>query len=405
MSRAYNWKAMKKVTIIFGLLILGICGWAHPDPTPQDKTKSQSPGEFSKSLAKLGGFSPDPCGPPYGREKDWHSADDESRVFEEAADIVTNALNANLANSESPQDRATSALKNLERLSANINAAWPEENRFHFQILDVTPALILKMTVRAHGRFFVFGIPEEGPGKPNRLWQMVGSDDESIGDEAPRVDLNLYPLHRASSGNPRFLAEFIRSGCAGSFGVVYDARVWNPRDTGELEQIIELKGALGMGGKVPGFGEIGKLQTEGSLVTLPYCRFSPIDTWDNPSLCAVDTYDLSGSNVTFRSRAYNRPDLVPVAQTIEYAQLRDSRALLGYCASARIAYAIVRDIPPYIFVDNLRVSHTGIGKERIELGDDPVYRFDVENRAGQWIVAAFKVQEELSKSGTRPRSD
>jgi hypothetical protein len=76
---------------------------------------------------------------------------------------------------------------------------------------------------------------------------------------------------------------------------------------------------------------------------------------------------------------------------MEYAEQRDYRVVLGYCASAQIAHAVVRDIPPYVFADDLRVTHTGSGKERIELGYDITYRFDVEKRADQWVVVAFQM--------------
>lgn len=200
------------------------------------------------------------------------------------------------------------------------------------------------------------------------------------------------PLHRGPSGNARFLAKFISGGCAGSIGVEYDAHEWNPKGTGDCEQIIKQGGAFGLDDKVPGFAQIGKLRAEGSLITLPYCWFSPIDTWDNPSLCAVDTYDISGDNVRFRARVYNRPDLLPIAKTIEYAEQRDYPAVLGYCASGQVALRLVRNVPPFIFADDLRVTPNGTGKEHVELGYEPTYRFDVEKRAGRWLVVAFSTE-------------
>ena len=353
---------------------------------------SDSVPDLRQLLQKLADFSPDPCGPPYGREEAWHSTGVESPLFERAADVVTRGLNASPASPSSPRDHAAEALKKLEQMSAEVNAAWPEENRFHFQILDLPPALVVKMTVRTHGRFFVFGVPEEDSGKPNRLWRRVGSDDEFGKHDVPRTQLGLYPLHQGTSGNARFLAKFILSGCAGSIGVAYDAREWNPQGIGGLEQIIKQAGAFGLDDKVPGFPYIGAPRTEGLFMTLPYCWFSAIDTWDNPSLCAVDTYDISGDNLRFRSRIYNRPDLLPVAKAIEYAEQRDYPAVLGYCASSATARRLVRDVTPFIFADDLRVTRTGSWKERVELGDGPVYRFDVEKRAGRWLVVAFGVE-------------
>ena len=111
---------------------------------------------------------------------------------------------------------------------------------------------------------------------------------------------------------------------------------------GDLEEIIKQRGALGLDDKVPDFEWVGKLQTDGPQISLPYCSWSPIDTWDNPSMCAVDIYDLTGDDVKFRTRAYNRPDLLPIAKAIEYAEQRDYPAVLGYCASAEIAHRLVR---------------------------------------------------------------
>jgi hypothetical protein len=122
-------------------------------------------------------------------------------------------------------------------------------------------------------------------------------------------------------------------------------------------------GSFGLDDKVPGFPQIGRLRTEGRRVTLPYCWFSPIDTWDNPSLCAIDSYDLSGRTARFVGRVYNRPDLVPVAKAMEYAQKRDYPPFSGSCASSGVARWLVRDLPPYVNAgDMVRVRRTGIGR-------------------------------------------
>jgi hypothetical protein len=68
-------------------------------------------------------------------------------------------------------------------------------------------------------------------------------------------------------------------------------------------------------------------------ITIPYCWFSAIDTWDNPSMCAADIYDLSHDDVRFVSRAVNRPDLLPIAKALEYVSKHDYPAVLAYCAS------------------------------------------------------------------------
>jgi len=79
---------------------------------------------------------------------------------------------------------------------------------------------------------------------------------------------------------------------------------------------------------------------------------------------------------------------VPAAKAIEYAEQRDFPAVLGYCASSQVARTLVSEYPPFFFAGQLQVTRTGTGKERVELGWEPKYRFDVEVRAGRWQVVA-----------------
>ena len=353
---------------------------APPRPQPQDV--------FRQGLQELVAYSPDPCGAPDGSEKNWHTSAIESRLFDAAEGIVEDALNEKTAAARAPHNRATTALKQLEDESSRINAAWPEDNRFHFEVLDINPVLLVKMGVRTHETFFVFGMDSIEDASANRTWSEVGEDERL--DQVARSWVSLFALHRGPSGNARFLVKFGLVGCAGSTGVAYDAREWDPEAIPGLTQIIKQSGSFGLD-KVPDFPQIGHFKTEGPQVTIPYCWFSPIDTWDNPSMCAVDTYDLSGDNAKFISRVYNRPDLLPVAKAIEYAEQRDYGALQGYCGSVQVAEGMMRDLPPFVYAgDAIHVTTTGNGRERVELGDGPAYRFDVEKRNGRWLVVAFK---------------
>jgi hypothetical protein len=378
---------------IFIAVALSVCAFSvlKPDrPVAADAEQLDLQQDFRQRLQKLAVLSPDLCGPPSPRVKEWTPADSEFRLFSRAADIVTEALNAASSNARSPRERGAAALGKLEEASSETNANWPEDSRFHFQILDVPPLLVVKMEFRTSARYFAFGVPkEEVSEKDPPVWHEVGSDDVSIEQESARSLIKLFALNRGPSGNARFLARIEPFGCAGSVGVVYDAREWNPEGIGSLEQIIHRAGSLGLDDNVPGFPQIGERRTEGSLITLPYCWFSAIDTWDNPSLCAVDTYDLSGDNVKFQSRVYNRPDLVPVAKAIEYAQERDFAAARGYCASPEIAERLVREMPPHFFAGEIQVNVTGKGSERVELGDEPLYWLEVEERQGNWVVVDF----------------
>jgi hypothetical protein len=345
--------------------------------------------DFRQLLEKIASFSPDPCGPPYGAMPD--SSDLESSAFYRAADMVTEDLNAVAATPKSPVERATETLGKLQRISAEINASWPEENRFRFEVLDLPPVLVVKVGLRTHETFFVFGGPDGKPGNAKQAWHSTSSIEGIVEQNVLHSMLSLYPLHRGPSQHARFLASFGYMGCAGSNAGAYSAHEWNPEGNGDLEQIIKQSGSFGLG-EAPSFPQIGGLRTVGSSITLPYCWFSPIDTWDNPSLCAVDRYDLSGDEVRFRSHTYNRPDLVPVAKAIEYAEQRDFPAVLGYCTSSQVARTLVSEYPPFFFAGDIRVTRTGTGKERVELGWKPKYRFDVENRAGRWLVVAFSAR-------------
>ena len=56
-----------------------------------------------------------------------------------------------------------------------------------------------------------------------------------------------------------------------------------------------------------------------------------------------------------------------------------------------MADLLIHDLLPDIFAGvAIQMTPTGSGKERVELGDGPAYRFDVEERNGRWLVVAFK---------------
>jgi hypothetical protein len=352
--------------------------------------------KISGLLQKIISAPPDICGAPPMANLD--PDDVELSILRVAADETLHALNAGEPELNKARDQATVALKKIEGISSQFNAKWPQENRFHFQLIDVAPALVLKVGIGTHEQFFVIGIPEmDGFGKANRLWRVVGEEDLELEHTVPRSWLDVYPLHRGPSGHTRFLVAIGYTGCAGSSGVLYDAREWNPGGLGELDTVISQKGAVGMdesftGGKPTSkdpFMPVGKLETKGRLITLPYCWFSAIDTWDNPSLCALDTYDVSGDAVRFRSRSYNRPDLVPVAKAIEYAEKHDYPAVRAYCSNADIARRIVRDITPSYSAGDLHITRKADGSEQIEMGSPGVDKFDVQKIVDQWLVTRY----------------
>lgn len=353
--------------------------------------------EFQQQLRKTAAYSADPCGEPGPAEND---GTPEASIFDIAKKAALYALNASEpADPASARIRADKILKMLERESAEVNASWPEENRLHFEVIkDVEPALVLTMSFRTQARYVAFGVPEtESAGKPNHQWQEIGEDDQAYQRPFPRLWMSLYPLHRGPAGNPRFLAAVNASGCAGSYGVTYDVRQWDPHGVIGFEQIIKQEGAFGLDegtdGKGPTkdepFAPVGKLETDGVVITLPYCWFSVIDWWDNPSLCAVDSYDLSGDKVRFRSRTFNQPDIVAIAKALEYAEKRDLPAVLGYCASEAVARKLVRQTTSVSGdAENPRVTRLPGRRERVEF-EDAGTRFDLEERRGRWVIVSF----------------
>jgi len=141
--------------------------------------------------------------------------------------------------------------------------------------------------------------------------------------------------------------------------------------------------------KVP-FPAAGVLKTEGTRISLPYCQFTGIDTWDNPSLCMVDTYDISGDAVTFVDRRYNRPDLVPVAKVLEYAKAHDLPALRAYCISDTLARKMLSELGSgYGFDAELETLPLSARRERVRPAYSDAPGFVVEKRVDRWLVVSF----------------
>ena len=336
----------------------------------------------------------------------------EEYLFDQAEKTALGALNDAGAAApaygapSAPKDRVARALTGLEHSSAEINGAWAEENRFHFEVLDIPPALVVKMTFRNRATFTVFGIPEFlNDQKANSAWKTIrGTNDGRFEPRSGYDWVDLFPLQRGPSRMARFLAKFGTAGCGSGVGVSYYAYEWDPEAFGDLAQIIKLEGAVSQqepaderrGSKKDlssWFPPIGELKTGGRFITLPYCWFSQIDTWNNPSLCAVDSYDISGDQARFLGRVTNRPDLVPIAKAIEYGQAHDFPALLAYCASPRVARLVIRSMPPHVFASaGLTVKRISKLRERIEMEDSEVLQFDVEERGGRWLVAGFRME-------------
>jgi hypothetical protein len=283
--------------------------------------------------------------------------------------------------------RATSSLREIEASSADIDKGWTDESRFHFQVLAVSPAILVELSYRYHAAFALFGSYDLGGAqtdRPGTRWREVDLADP----DAPVSSVRLTPLHRGPGRRPRFLAEVFHAGCAGSIGHDYYGYEWAPSDGLISTEIIKIEGAQGLDDTAS--VQVGKLVTAGATLQLPYCFFSPVDTWDNPTLCAADSFDLSGDAVRFTGRRYNAPDLVTVVRAIQHAQTRDVVALSAYCASDVVARRLVRDVPQGLGVlaETLEVRKAGAARETVSLSETT--RFHLVRRKGRWLVEGFE---------------
>jgi hypothetical protein len=395
-----NWKS--RLIILLSVPLFISCSY----PRVQAQQTSDRVASFDELLKKMSTGPGNACN---GKGDDFSRL--EYYLFEKADQGVLENLNRtgppdDLTNSSTSdsKDRAIQILTELERSSAEFNKEWEEGNRFHFEVLDIPPTLVVKMTYRNRATFTVFGIPQlSDDQKPNTRWRAIYAADDGRFEPRSGYDwLDLFSLQRGPSKKARFLAKFGAAGCGSGVGVSYYAYEWSPENFGDLAEIIKLEGAVSQEDPLDNahpsqndlsssFHPIGKLATNGPIISLPYCWFSQIDTWDNPSLCAVDSYDISRDRVRFLDRVNNRPDLVPIAKAIEYGQAHDYRAVRAYCNTPEVAEKIARNVPPFVFAGaGLKVTRITPLKERVEIGDDKVFQFDIEKRGADWLVLSFR---------------
>jgi hypothetical protein len=368
----------------FLLALLAAAGAAAQSQRPPE------PPTFERLLRKAAASPPGPCDWQRPDLTDWSNV--EFRIFDEADKAVVARLNERpIALPAGAPARATEALQDLQRQSGEINRSWPEENRFQFEVMDVPPGLLVKMTFRNWQTFSYFAIPKrDGFGKPSSSWKAnTAFDDHRSTDVGGQVWLELFPLARGPAKRARFLAEFVTTGCNGMSGAIsYYAHEWDPEGFGNIRELIKLEGSIGIADPNSEFS------AEGTPIHLRYCWFSAIDTWDNPSLCATESYDLSEDDVRFVGSEYDRPDLVALAKAIQYSESRDYPATLAYCGSADVAQQMVRDLPPSIGMPafdsdpNDPVKRISGTREVVDFG---TFHFEVEKRGERWLVVSFRM--------------
>lgn len=366
----------------FLLALLAAAGAAAQGQRPPEPLPT-----FESLLKKIASAPADPC--------DWQNpdlsgrSDLEFRIFNEADKAVVAKLNESpIASPSAVPSRATAALRQLQGVSAEANKGWPEDRRFQFKVIELPPGLLVKMTFRNWATFSYFAHPEVDENTPVSLWHDLAAADSRRSMAAGlSAGLDLFPLHRGPSNRPRFLAVFYTSWCNGpSGGISYSAYEWNLQDAGMLSWLIRIEGEMNLADPNRG------LRTEGALIRLPYCWRSAVDTWDSPSLCATNSYDLSGDRVRLVGNDYNLPDLLPVARAIQYAQAGDYPAVLAYCGSAEVARQIVQSIPPNVSgIPFFTVKQIGASRKSVDLGSGPEFHFEVEKRGDRWLVVSFRM--------------
>lgn len=342
-------------------------------------------------LRQMAAVTSDDCSPPYDVVPTFDVDHTEELLFEGIESHVADELNKSpRAGPSEAESRARSALREIEQWSAEINNSWPSDDRFHYQVLSLRPAILVRMYYRGHARLVLFGTyyfnKYESPDAGTK-WGPVDFVDPS--SRASKID--LYPLHRGRSERVRFLAKVVYAGCAGSVGEAYYGYEWGHRDGQVAEQIIKIEGAEGLDDSAS--KGVGKLSTTGKIIQLPYCFFSAVDTWDNPTLCAADSFDVSHDDSRFTGRIYNFPDLVVVNKAIQHAQNRDYVALRGYCASDAVAEKLIGQIPPFLRADDLKRVKTGPTREKVIFEQSAVY-FDLVKRRGKWLLESFSIGDD-----------
>lgn len=314
----------------------------------------------------------------------------QRQLFDAVKAQVADRLNApSPVLSASAASRATSALRDIEQWSAEHNKIWPDEDRFHFKVLALPPAVLIEMSYRSRASLVLFGsinLNKDETTEAGTRWREVASVDPG----SPPSKIALFPLHRGPTGHPRFLAQVWNIGCAGSLGEDYYGYEWNPDDGQSSNEIIKIEGAQGLDDSAS--THVGVLSTAGNIIQLPYCFFSAVDTWDNPTLCAADSFDLSGHYPVFIGRIYNSPDLVTVAKAIEYAEVHDYVAVRGYCTSDSVAKLLVRKIPPFLFAGAIDTVKAGPTRETVQISDGD-FRFDLIKRQRRWLVERLRVSD------------
>ena len=367
---------------------------------------SPKPLEQFRELAKqLAAQPPVNCAYDHYGWPTGHPEELESKLFNSAVNFVTDSLNES---SNQPLNQAKEALKTLSLASDEINRHWPEGHRFRYEITDVSPVILAKMTFRSSSAviaFFVSG--DAGVSKTSAQRKTTWTAENVTGDnpEPNRMiqHVQVYPLFRGPSNMARFLVSSSITACG--HGTETGVSVYQMSLLNYPEQLFHRKGSVSSGEGVieerespqakwirrPMHTFNNSFNVSGKNIALPFCRFSVVDTSYGPTLCMADTFDLSMDDIRFVGREINRPDLFAVAKAIEHAQNGEWAAVRAYTANGAVAKKILSSTHSYVYSERTTVTHISPDREIIRLeGGVEAREFEVQKINGTWRIKNFR---------------
>lgn len=336
---------------------------------------------FTALMQKLIGNLPDDCSGPSDTVKTDVGLNTERQMFDLLSGAVLDALNK--APNGSAGETVQAALAPFQRIGTQFAVSRSADQRLRYELLPVQPLLVLKLAIWNQGTFVVYAPAPVSASLLNR-WEIAQSD--GTGDAAFEK-LEMFPLWRGPSGNPRLLVVKHFSDCmAGmTYDYIVDAYEWNG-EQGQIAKILEKTSEFSEGYRP------GKLQTSGSKISVPYCWSGALHfTSASAPICSLDTYDLSGDALRLISTQNDPEDLSVIENVIESARTQNLATLASYSKSSDIARRIIKVMPLDPFFDGYSRKQLGAAREQLDLSGDKTLRFVLQKRGSSWLLADFDV--------------
>ncbi len=348
----------------------------------QDETAALE--KFSVLVRKLIENPPADCSGPIDTKTTNIGLDTERQIFDLLSGTVLAALNT--VPGGSTGETIQTALAPFQSVGTQVAVSWSADERLRYELLPVQPLLILKFAIWNQATFIAYA-PIPVSASQSNHWKIAQAG--STGDSAFEK-LDMFPLWRGLSGNPRFLIVKHFSGCMA--GMTYDYMVdgyeWNS-EQGFIKTTLHKESEFSEGTPSP-----GKLQTTGKVIAIPYCWSGDLHfTSVSAPICSLDTYDLSGDTVRLVGTQDDPDDLALIEKVIEGAE-RNLAALAAHCKSPEVARNIMGTMPvnPFFVFEELSSKQLGVGREQIDLSDDREdLKFVLEKQGSHWLVAHFQV--------------